>query len=286
MIAGRYAQKHMKYILLLPGLLAGTWVNAQNPDWFCDPERDGIAKRWYDSEIGNQKVLIIYPQETTNRNLVVFIHGDSPFGDPVYQYNISKSISEITNAITVAILRPGYRDGCGDLSGGIRGLTMGDNYTEEVVKAIASVISTIREEESTTQTIVMGHSGGAALTALLAGSNPGLVDQSILVACPCNLEAWRKSMEKLTNNPNWLNPMGGLSPMDNISKLDLNKKIHLYVGEHDLSTPPFLTTEFYNATNRLGADVTMKIVPGEDHESILKPTLLVMMMKDVNLLQN
>ena len=273
----------MKDILLLLGLIASTLVNAQNSNWFCDPGKDGIAKRWYKSEIGNQKALIIYPRETTNSNLVVFIHGDSPFGDPVYQYNISKSISGITNAITVAILRPGYKDGCGDLSGGIKGLTMGDNYTEEIVKALASVISTIKEEEGTTQTIIMGHSGGAALTALLAASNPGLSDQSILVACPCNLVTWRKSMETLTNNPNWSNPMGGLSPIDAISKLDLNKKIHLYVGENDLSTPPFLTTEFYNAAHGLGANVTMKVIPGEDHESILKPTLLAMMMKDASL---
>ena len=275
----------MKGFLFFLGLLVSTLVNAQNTNWFCNPEEDGITKKWYDSEIGNQKALILYPQETTNPNLVVFIHGDSPFRDPVYQYNISKNISEITNAVTVAILRPGYRDDCGDRSGGNKGLTMGDNYTGEIVKAIASVISTIKEKENTTQTIVMGHSGGAALTALLAQSNPGLIDQSILVACPCNLAAWRKSMATLTNNPNWSNPMGGLSPMDGISKLDLNKKIHLYVGENDLATPPFLTTEFYNSTNDLGATVTMKIIPGEDHESVLKPALLSMMMKEANLLQ-
>ena len=273
----------MKNLLLFLGLLASTWVNAQNSNWFCNPETEGIEKRGYDTDIGNQKVLIIYPKERTNSNLVVFIHGDSPFGDPVYQYHISKRLSTLTNAITVALLRPGYRDGCGDVSGGTRGLTMGDNYTAEVVQAIASVISTIKKEERTAQTIVMGHSGGAALTALLAESNPELVDQSILVACPCNLTDWRKSMEDLTDNPNWSNPMGGLSPIDHISTLDLSKKIHLYVGEHDLSTPPFLTTEFYHATKSLGADVTMKIIPGEDHESVLKPALLEMMMKAASL---
>lgn len=276
----------MKGTFLFLMLVASTWADAQNTNWFCDPGKDGVAERWFDTEAGRQKALIIYPQQTTNSNLIVFIHGDSPFGDPVYQYNISKSISEITNSITVAILRPGYRDGCGDLSGGIRGLTMGDNYTKEAFQAIASVISTIKEEENTTQTIVMGHSGGAALTVLLAASNPGLVDRSILVACPCNLEAWRKSMETLTNNPGWSNPMEGLSPIDHTSKLDLSKPIHLYVGENDAATPPFLTKEFYDTTRRPGANVTMKIVPGEDHESILKPALLSMMMKDANLSQD
>lgn len=275
----------MKFIILSLGLTAYTLANAQNPNWFCNPDENLIEKRWYGTKIGNQKALIIYPKERTNSNLIVFIHGDSPFGDPVYQYTISKNISEITNTITVAILRPGYRDGCGDLSEGDRGLMMGDNYTREVVETIASVISTIKREESASQTIVMGHSGGAALTALLAESYPGLADQSILVACPCHLADWRKSMETLTDNPGWSNPMEGLSPIEGVSNLDLNKKIHLYVGENDSATPSFLTTAFYDAANQLGANVKMKVIPGEDHESVLKQTVLSMMFNEVGLAQ-
>ncbi len=73
----------MKTTLLFLTLLASTSVNAQNTSWFCNPGKDGVTKKWYDSEIGKQKALVIYPQEATNSNLVVFIHGDSPFGDPV-----------------------------------------------------------------------------------------------------------------------------------------------------------------------------------------------------------
>lgn len=273
----------MKYLILFFGLVPCTLVSAQNSSWFCNEEEKGIERRWYDAEIGRQKALIIYPEKITNSNLVVFLHGDSPFGDPVYQYNISKNISEITNSVTVALLRPGYRDGCGDISGGVRGLTMGDNYTQEVVNTLNSVISTIQKQEDISQTVVMGHSGGAALTALLAQSNPELMDQSILVACPCNLSAWRRSMESLTNNPNWSNPMSGLSPLDRISKLALNKRIHLYVGANDQVAPSFLTTEFFKATSELDVNVKMKIVPGEDHESILKKPILYTMLSEAGL---
>ncbi len=265
--------------------MTATVVNAQDSNWYCETDGDNINSRWYNSEIGNQKALIIYPKEKANSNLLVFIHGDSPFGNPVYQYHISKSISEITNSITVAILRPGYKDGCGDASEGIRGLTMGDNYTEEVVNALASVISSIEKEENTTQTIVMGHSGGAALTVLLAESKPGLIDQAILVACPCNLTKWRKSMQDLTGNANWSNPMEGLSPIDGIYKLDLGTKIRLYVGENDVVAPPFLTSEFYEKTNELGVDVSMKIIPKEDHETVLKDRHLLTIMNEVGLLK-
>ncbi len=274
----------MKYTLFVLGLLASTLTIAQDTTGFCDPAEGGIEERWYDTKIGSQKALIFSPESTANSNLVVFIHGDSPFGDPTYQYHISKRLSEITNSVTAAILRPGYKDGCGDTSEGIRGLTMGDNYTQEVVDALATVISAIQGEEKTKQTIVMGHSGGAALTALLAESNPELANQSILVACPCNLSAWRKSMEALTESSNWSRPMGGLSPIDGISELALDKNIRLYVGENDPVAPPSLTSEFFNAAQRLGANVTMNIIPGEGHESILKPEYLLLMMKDAGLL--
>ncbi|HAP62042.1 MAG TPA: hypothetical protein DCR93_21935, partial [Cytophagales bacterium] len=166
----------MKYFLLCLGLIATGWAHAQDSQWFCDETQEGFATRWFDTDLGKQKAVMVYPEGATPSRLIVFIHGDSPFGDPVYQYYISRNIAKMTNAIAVAILRPGYRDGCGDWSEGDKGLMMGDNYTQEVVHSLASVITTIKEEEGISETVIMGHSGGAALTALLAESNPELAD--------------------------------------------------------------------------------------------------------------
>lgn len=273
----------MKNILLLLGLLMSTLLSAQDTDWFCNTDESSIVKRSHDTAIGPQKTLTFYPSETTSTQVIIFIHSDSPFGNPSYQYRISKNISKITNSITVAILRPGYTDNCDDLSEGSKGLAMGDNYSYENVKAIASIISSIKKAEKSTKIVVMGHSGGAALAALLAESNPELIDQCILISCPCNLADWRTSMQELTGNTEWSKPMDGLSPIDGISKLDLNNKIHLYVGEDDPVTPAFLSTEFYNAVNKLGASVSMKIIEGADHDSILKPEHLSMILKESGL---
>lgn len=273
----------MKYFFLLLTFLIYTSTFSQEVKWYCDAHPENVEVKWYETDIGLQKALFIYPKEVeAPKELVVFIHGDSPFGDPFYQYFVANNISRITNAISVAILRPGYGDGCGEVSGGEKGLTYGDNYTEEVVNAIGSVIKDVQNEVQPTKTIVMGHSGGAALTALLAASQPRLMDQSILVACPCNLGAWRKSMQQLTGDANWLNPMAGLSPFDAISELDQDRRIHLFVGEKDVVTPVFLTEEYHDAVMEIGGKVSMKIFDGEDHESIVRKEILTSIFTVVN----
>ena len=153
-------------------------------------------------------------------------------------------------------------------------MTYGDNYTEEVVNALGAVINEVKKEIKPTKTTIMGHSGGAALTALLAASQPQLMDQLILTACPCNLDAWRKSMNELTGDAGWLNPMPGLSPLDAISNLDQERSIHLFVGDKDVATPSFLTEEYHDAVKAIGGNVSIKIFDGEDHESIVRKEVL------------
>ena len=73
--------------------------------------------------------------------LVVVLHGDSPDGPPTYQYRFAATVAAALTDVTVAaVLRPGYSDGV-DRSDGMRGDTTGDNYTPEVVNAVASAIS-------------------------------------------------------------------------------------------------------------------------------------------------
>ncbi|MDW3195498.1 MAG: alpha/beta fold hydrolase [Cytophagales bacterium] len=265
----------MKYFFLLLTFSICLSGSSQEAKWYCDAHPENVEIKWYETALGPQKALFVYPKKVEEpTELVVFIHGDSPFGDPFYQYFVAKNISKITNAITVALLRPGYGDGCGDVSGGTKGLTYGDNYTEEVVNAIGSVIKEVKKEIKATRTTVMGHSGGAALTALLAASQPQLMEQSILAACPCNLDAWRKSMNELTGDAGWLNPMPGLSPLDAISELDQDRSIHLFVGDKDVVAPSFLTQQYYDELKAIGGNVSIKIFDGEDHESIVRKEVL------------
>ncbi len=88
-------------------------------------------------------------------------------------------------------------------------------------------------------------------------------------------------MQKLTGDPEWLNPMPGLSPIEGVARLDLKKKIHLFVGEQDVVAPPMLTTEFYDSVKALGGEVSMQIIPGSDHETVLRKERLAEIFKNI-----
>lgn len=278
--------------LILLGCLSGQEsgsTSSQSPPaadslWFCQPSDSLAQVEWINTELGQQKALLLHPgQKSGPTKLIVFLHGDSPFRDPIYQYGIAKQISQKTKALTMALLRPGYQDDCGDVSGGEKGLTMGDNYTKEVVTSLGAAIRLVQLKNRPSKTIIIGHSGGAALTALLASHFPTLADESILIACPCNLPAWRKSMQALTDNPQWAQALGGLSPLEELEKVALRRKIHMYVGQEDVVTPPFLSQEFYEAVQKKGAPVDIHLLDGEDHESILRPEIVGLILKNAQL---
>jgi predicted esterase len=258
-------------------------ANEAETDWFCDSTISESQIQWIETALGQQKSVVVRSSSLRAEPiLIIFLHADSPFGDPVYQYDLVREITETAeNTIAVSILRPGYRDSCGDKSEGNVGHKMGDNYTTEVVESLATMISRIQNQTSPSKTIVMGHSGGAALAALLASRYSDLQDQSILVSCPCILPSWRASMSKLMDNPSWLEPMPGISPIEDVAKLDPSRAVHLWVGDEDKITPPFLSVEYSERARTMGKDVSHTVVSGGDHDMILQDEVLDLVLQSI-----
>ena len=68
----------------------------------------------------------------------------------------------------VVLIRPGYDDWFGYRSSGS---TNGrrDNYTSHNIAAVASALATLKSFHGPRRLIVAGHSGGAAITAVIIG---------------------------------------------------------------------------------------------------------------------
>src|SRR5579859_7019821 len=79
--------------------------------------------------------------------LVVVVHADSPDGSPsTYQYRFAeKAAAAMPDTVVAAVLRPGYRDG-EDASDGQPGYDAGDNWTPEVVNAVAAVLAELKDK--------------------------------------------------------------------------------------------------------------------------------------------
>jgi pimeloyl-ACP methyl ester carboxylesterase len=203
--------------------------------------------------------------------LLLVLHGDSPFGPPSYQYIFARrAASQIDGVVSAALLRPGYADGTGDQSSGARGLTTGDNYTPDVVDAGADILDQLKAKLRPRATVLMGHSGGAAIAANMLGRHPSAAEGALLVSCPCDLAAWRSHMLKLQKNPIWTLPVRSLSPIELSGSVAPTVHVRMLVGSQDDIAPPELTEKYAAALRARGIDVAATIAPDLPHDILLE----------------
>jgi pimeloyl-ACP methyl ester carboxylesterase len=206
--------------------------------------------------------------------LVIVVHGDSPDGPPKYQYRFAKlAAAAIPDTVVAAVLRPGYSDG-EDSSDGMRGFTTGDNYTPEIVNAVATVLSELKDRYHPRRVIMIGHSGGAAIVGDLLGQQGAAVDGALLVSCPCDVAEWRKHMQSIKGGAIWERPVRSLSPLALVDNIPAAAKIWLLVGGNDQVAPSALTLAYAEALRNRNIAVNVTIAPGLGHDILLEPVAM------------
>jgi pimeloyl-ACP methyl ester carboxylesterase len=230
---------------------------------------------WISTPLGRLKVQVYRYGASTHGPLIVVLHGDAPLNRPGYQYRFADSAARALPGATVAaILRPGYTDPAGDTSQGQRGMTTGDNYTPRVVDAVAEAIVQLAAREQSTRVTLVGHSGGAAIAAVIMERRKDLASRALLVSCPCDVEKWRAGMAWKHFNPLWRLPVGSLSPIAHTASLPRNGVLRVVVGANDSVTPPALSSAFADAARARVARVDLVVLPGLGHEILLRPEVL------------
>jgi pimeloyl-ACP methyl ester carboxylesterase len=204
--------------------------------------------------------------------VVVVVHGDSSDGTPpTYQYRFAeRAAAAISDTVVAAVLRPGYSDG-EDTSDGLRGLTTGDNWTPEIVNAVAAVLAELKDRYRPRRVILVGYSGGAAIVGNLLGQQGTAVDGALLVSCPCDVAAWRKHMQAVKGGTIWERPVRSLSPLTLVDRVPTSMKIWLLVGSDDQRTPATLTLAYADALRNRNVAVNVTIAPGLGHDILLEP---------------
>jgi predicted esterase len=255
--------------LVLPGsapsALAQSTVAAQNTTnagatlWVTTKQR--IKSKIYENARLSQHPIVI-----------VVVHGDSSDGTPpTYQYRFAeKAAAAISDTVVAAVLRPGYSDG-EDTSDGLRGLTTGDNWTPEIVNAVATVLAELKDRYHPRRVIAVGYSGGAAIVANLLGQQGTAVDGALLVSCPCDLAAWRKHMQSVKGGAIWERPVRSLSPLALVDRVPASAKVWLLAGGDDQITPSALTLAYAEALRSRNVAVNVTIAPGLGHTILLEP---------------
>lgn len=227
--------------------------------------------------------------------LVLVLHGDllAPGSPPTYHYAFARRVAEqMDDVIAAALLRPGYADDDGDRSEGKQGMRTGDNYTPDVVDAVAQAVRALKTRFLPAATVLAGHSGGAAIAGDLLGRHPSEVNAALLVSCPCDLSAWRKHMIKYyfpkvgPFSLLFLAPVKSLSPIELAGRVPASVRVRMVVGREDPVAPPELTREYAEALRRRGVDAAVEVAPGLEHNILLEPVVFEQLKRLLEAVEN
>ncbi len=199
------------------------------------------------------------------RYLWILLHGDrgdSSNGDSSDDFNQIRSDLVTGGSMVVAMIRPGYVDNNSNRSSGPDADRDFDNYTEAVVDTLAAGISILKTHYEPEQVIVVGYSGGAALTALTTSFYPDLIDIAVLAACPCNVPEWRIHRRGFNNWPR------SLSPHDYVNEVSTSTPLYAIVGDEDTNTYSQLTIDYIGLLQTAGVMASYEVLTGETHNSI------------------
>lgn len=206
------------------------------------------------------------------RTLIVVLHGDAPTAPPSDQYDAAQRFAAaVPDSVAVAILRPGYTDAAGNRSPGERGQATGDNYTRDRLAAIAADIRVLQRRHPAARTILVGHSGGAAIAANLAGTQAAIADAMLLAGCPCTLDEWRSHMKTLLPSAPFDRPVESFDPLLTAGGVSPGLRAAILVGENDSITPPRFSRDYAEALALRGVATDFRILPGRDHEIMADP---------------
>lgn len=202
--------------------------------------------------------------------LVVFIHGD---GGPIrrsteaYRENYADQFSLLRNAgiNVVVILRPGHRLPDWSQTSGYP-TTKNDNYTGGIIAGISEVTTRLRDHYKPSKMVLLGHSGGAMISGIIAGRHPGVAGAAVLVAWGCNTQEWRQwRIDSKGRRGQWYDSLSAHDFLDGIPK---DMRVIAITGSDDTNTKPSFAKDCTAQMKSLGLNVDMREIDGYGHSSM------------------
>ncbi len=234
------------------------------------PQADGVHR-----VDGQLECLVIQTTKPPNiqkntqkvRNLLVYLHGDSSRGglfDRHFKY-FKPLVSQDT--VFVGMIRPGYADAKKNASSGDK-MGGGDNYTAHNVDAVANALQALKTKYGARRLVVVGYSGGAATAGVILGRHPDLIDNAVLIACPCDLDirrqAWAKNIVRRS-----------ISPHEVADKVFKTAQVTAITGDADANTTPEQVSGYIATLKARGVKARYLEVPKATHDAGILDTKLL-----------
>jgi len=209
------------------------------------------------------------PDAPPSKPVVVVIHSDNG-GRMGNKYElIAKKIADNLRVVAVALLRPGYRRGGNNADMISEGTAHknDDDYSRENVDIIAGTVMSLRAQYPGRKVLLVGHSGGAALSALVLGIHPHAADGAVLAGCPCDIANWRSWRNTSVGNDLFWSR--SLSPDHYVEGIPLDTVLIALNGTEDSNTlPKFADAYIKSAIGHGVAGARFFTVPGANHTNV------------------
>jgi pimeloyl-ACP methyl ester carboxylesterase len=223
--------------------------------------------QWIDVRRGRLKTQVYSTTPlSAHPTLVVVLHGDIYDPTPSYQNAFAQALTQgfdapgmpppvrarldtpphLSDVVAAGLLRPGYTDNDGDRSDGERGEARGDNSTAEVVDDVATAARALAERYMASRVVLVGHSGGATIAALVLGRHPDVADAALLIACGCGATR-------------------SLQPLDVAGSVRADVAVRLLVGGDDTVTPAAQSQHYAEVLRQHGVDARVTVLSGLGH---------------------
>lgn len=224
---------------------------------------------WIDAPDGKVKTRVYQSGKVSMHPvLLVLVHGDIPNpGQGLYE--VAEAMARISdNVVAAGLLRPGYKDAQGDTSAGKMGVAIGDNYTPQVVDDLDAAIRQLKARYHAGRVVVMGHSGGGAITANLIGRHPADVDAAVILSCGCDPNEFMTRWVREHPRFQMIQPNPSLLPLDLAPKVPARMHVRMLIGDKDDVTKLPASEAYFHALQAHGVDAKLTIVPGVGHNDI------------------
>jgi pimeloyl-ACP methyl ester carboxylesterase len=251
-------KSHFAVVLML--LLAATGASAAP-----------CAQEDFETRVSGASECLIMQRygATEPATMIVWLHGNVSTGGPANSHFkiAAKAAADLAaeNVLTVALVRPGYPDGTGAYSSGSDN-GRADNWQKATIAEIGTAIERLRARYKPRLVVVVGHSGGAAIAAVLMGMRPDLAQAALLLACPCDMVSWRAGKHA--------RPWASEDPLRWIERVDASARVVALTGSRDDTTGPDLARTYIAKLQARGVDASFELVPDVGHIDLLRSPAL------------
>lgn len=198
----------------------------------------------------------VHDEEAARPVLRVFLHGDNSRGGPSdYMYRYAANYA--AGVVSVAMLRPDHYDREGRRS---TPKTYGRRNweTEESIDAVAAAVRKLKRHHKASRVVMIGHSGGASIAAVMLGRHPGVADAALLAGCACDKEAKRMMRGRKYRSED-------INPIDYVDKIPLSAKVIAITGSRDTTNPAELCRPYIRHLKERGVSARLDIAKGAKH---------------------